>query len=476
MDFMILSLWFIHVGFRAYTYNLKAGYENLSPAVIGHPEKFMPFSNVMVPLVRGLNVLAILSILMWIKAFKYLCMISNFRLLVRILERCAKELVLFAFVLLIIFFSCAICFFVAYGRTDEDFSTLTGSYLVLFFMLMDGFKPDPWWFSPEKLRIMPIVFFAYITLVYFVLLNVFLAIVLDVYAFTNHVYVIQHAHKEDAENPMWTFLRTFSAWMKGISLVERDTEENLRSEDLVIELELLPGLVRRKWIEKKRKMQRVADASFAGLTLFPGDEGVLFERAALAGTDWTLPNTRTDMNKMINAQASKSVNTYDIPQAMVKQEISRAQLQRLMDEDDSLPLLLGETSAVNVIRKFRRKAFDEEDDDEDARDPISKTQGAVFAKLDELERIAPEVEVPKHPVIVDMTHEMSHALSEVQMSFRVELTTIIEATATLFEHLVELTQGVDAVRTNHEEVLQLVRENAADEEGATSSMRTGSNR
>lgn len=283
---------------------------------------------------------------------------------------------------------------------------------------------------------------------------------------------------------MVVFLKTYVAWLKGISLLVNEHEENMRSEDLMIDLELLPGLVRRKWIEKKRKMQRVADQSFAGLTLFPEDEGLLFQESTSVGTDWMLPNSRVDMGKMLNAKPSKPIPIYEIPNGMLRQTISRSQLQRLMDEDDSLPLLLGETKAVKVIRKFRKKLPDEEQDETSENgdeapkvksNPVTKTQAEVFQRIDELERVAPEMDLPKIPQIISMTGEMSDSLSEVQNQFRVQLTGIIEATATLFEHLVELTQGIDAVRNNHEEVVQLVRENAADEyEG--SSQRTGSQR
>merc|ERR1719446_1051011 len=95
MDFLILTLWYCHLGFRFYTYGVKSSYANLAPEVIGHPEKFMPFSRVMIPIKRSQQCLALLSILIWVKAFKYLCMAGYFRLLVRILEKCAKELVFF---------------------------------------------------------------------------------------------------------------------------------------------------------------------------------------------------------------------------------------------------------------------------------------------------------------------------------------------------------------------------------------------
>jgi len=278
---------------------------------------------------------------------------------------------------------------------------------------------------------------------------------------------------------MMVFIRTYIAWMKGVSLVRAEREENLRSEDLSIDLELLPGLVRRKWIEKKRHMQRVADQSFAGLTLFPEDEGLLFTGESKVGSDWMLPNSRMEMEKMLHAEPVRPLAIYDIPGGMMKQTISRSQLQRLMDEDDSLPLLLGETKAVKVIQRFRRKTPDEIEAEEEStgRNPLMTAQAEVFQRIDELERVPPELELPKIPQITGFTEDMSHALSEVQNQFRVQLTHIIEATATLFEHLVELTQGIDAVRNNHDEVLTLVRESQADMGfDDRSSNRTGSAR
>ena len=68
------------------------------------------------------------------------------------------------------------------------------------------------------------------------------------------------------------FLHTYYNWMKGQSLVKDEAEEHMNPkartakvcselvvvvfgawQDLSITLELLPGLVRRKWVEKKRR-------------------------------------------------------------------------------------------------------------------------------------------------------------------------------------------------------------------------------
>lgn len=461
VDFLIIVLFIVHMGYRCDVYKSKGDQPNLAPMVLGHPEKFMPFSRVMAPMVTGNQVLAVLSILVWVKLFKYLCMIGYFRLLIRILESCAKELIVYTMILLAFFFGFAVCFFVAFGSYEQDFSTISGSFLVLFFLLIDGYRVDALWFSPGRLQIMPLAFFCYISIVYFVLLNVFLAIVLDVYSVTSHLYVMQHKKTEGKPNPMATFVYVYWNMMRGQSLIVPTVEDSLRSDDLKIELKHLPGLVRRKWIEKKRKMQRVANESFAGLVLFPEDAYYLKE-GNQSSTDWMLPNSRLDIERMQNPGSIRPSPVYDVPESMLEQMVTRAQLQRLMDEDETLPLLLGTKRAVEVIQKFRRKTGIEDLDDENGdMKGVRDTQAEVFARIDDLERIPPELEVPEIMPIKKMTEEMSHALTDVQNNFRIQLTSIIEACAVLFEHLVELTQGIDSVTNNHQVVLELVHQDSS---------------
>jgi hypothetical protein len=452
-DLAILFLFYLHVGCRIDTYLVVGREEALSADVVGHPEVFMPFAKVLEPLTTGNNVLSLLAMFSWIKLFKYLCMSSYFRLLVRILEHCAARLVVFSVILLIVFFGFSVAFFVGFGGTEEEFSSFPGAFLVLFFLLIDGYAVNQRWFQPGQNIFMPIIFFIYIAIVYFVVLNIFIAVVLDVYATS------EHNTREDGDkmNPMVVFLKTYYNWMRGVSLVKDDTDEYLRSEDLAIPLELLPGVVRRKWIEKKRNMQRVASENFAGMDLF-GEGDIHKDDQTL--TDWMLPSTRADvLEKMHNQTKEKPVPIYDVPAAMLKQEVSRSQLQRLMDEDNTLPLLLGTPRAVDVIRRF--KAVPDPTTEEDTFEgmpPVKALQGSVFSKIDNLEKVQfDEEEVPHVPEIDQITEQMSHAVYDVRDQFRLQLTSIIEATAVLFEYLVELTQGMEVVRQNHEQVLDMVR-------------------
>jgi hypothetical protein len=304
---------------------------------------------------------------------------------------------------------------------------------------------------------MPLVFLLYIVVIYMVLLNIFIAVVLDVYATSSE------KKKVTGANPMLVFLQTYYNTWTGFSLVEEEGVQNLRTEDLSIQLRLLPGLVRRKWIERKRKMQFVASSCFEGLELFPGDD-YLRESGAQALNDWSLPSSKLELDKMRRPEQLKPISIYDIPDSAFDEEISRSQLQRLMNEDETLPLLLNDTEAVKVIRRFKQVAAGQEDAglfNPMNPEQVKNLQGEVFKKVEGLETFNTDDDAPEVGHIKALADEMSGSVTEVRNQFRVQLTSIIEATANLFEHLVDLTQGVDAVRGNHEEILKIVGENVA---------------
>jgi len=394
---------------------------------------------------------------MWIKPFKYICMVAYFRKILRIMEQCVTKLAIFSLVLIVVIFAFAVSFFVGFGATEANNANLGDSFLTLCFLLLEGYDVTGAWFMPGKLQLMPMVFLVYIVVIYMVLLNIFIAVVLDVYATS------AEKKKVAGQNPMIVFLWTYYNTWTGFSLVEEEGVQNLRTEDLAIQLRLLPGLVRRKWIERKRKMQHVASSCFEGLELFPGDD-YLREDGAKALNDWSLPSSQLELDKMRRPEQLKPISIYDIPDSALNEEISRSQLQRLMNEDETLPLLLNTTQAVDVIRRFKQVAPGTEDAgifNPMNPEQVKSLQGQVFGKVEGLETFNTEDDAPEVPQIKMLADEMSASVTEVRNQFRVQLTSIIEATAGLFEHLVDLTQGVDAVRSNHEEILKIVGENIA---------------
>mmetsp|Transcript_26529 Transcript_26529/g.60939 ORF Transcript_26529/g.60939 Transcript_26529/m.60939 type:complete len:935 (+) Transcript_26529:72-2876(+) len=484
MDLMIIVLYFVHFALRMRVYTTLNSFEEMQPEVLGHPEKFMPFSQVTVPLEESNQVLSVLAMFMWVKLFKYLCLVSYFRILVRILERCAHELFVYSILLLVVFFGFAVAFFVGFGPEEENYAGLLDAFGVLFFKLLDGYDVESAWFEPGTWMVMPLMFMVYIAIVYFVLLNVFMAIVLDVYACSHKLLrqVEDTTGDEVRHNPMAIFLWTYFNELRGKLLVREESDENLSSEEMSIRLELLPGLVRKKWIEKKRKMRQTANENFAGLELFPGEQALLSQSDHVKVTDWMMPSSRHAVEDMMAQTAGeKPLPLYDVPDALLKQEISKAQLQRLMDEDETLPLLLATNRAIDVIRHFKKPvgagstggsdAFarrgsrgsknSENGPGDESFEEVRGLQGVLYGRIDQLERIAVDAEVPDVPEIKQLTEEMSHAIMDVRATFRIQLAQIIEATATLFEYLVDLTSGLDSVRNNHQAVVELVKENTA---------------
>jgi hypothetical protein len=456
-DWIILIMYYCHVGYRIAAYLAP---EEMEPERIGHPMLYMPVGSLMENLQTSRNLLTLLAVLMWVRPFKYICMIAYFRRILRIMEQCVTKLGIFSIVLIVVVFAFSVSFFVGFGAMDPNNADLGSSFLTLCFLLLEGYDVDGSWFRPGNLQLMPLLFLAYIIVIYMVLLNIFIAVVLDVYATS------PEKKKVAGENPMFVFLKTYYNTWTGFSLVEEEGVQNLRTEDLSIQLKLLPGLVRRKWIERKRKMQRVASSCFEGLELFPGDD-YLREDDTKALNDWSLPSSKLELNKMRRPEQVKPISIYDIPESAMNEEISRSQLQRLMNEDETLPLLLNDKEAVKVIRRFKQVVNGQEDAGifgPSAMNPeqVKKLQGEVFKKIEDLETFNTEEDgAPDVPKIVELTNKMSDAVHAVRNDFRIQLTHIIEATATLFEHLVDLTKGIDECRANHNEIIKIVKESIA---------------
>ena len=111
-------------------------------------------------------------------------------------------------------------------------------------------------------------------------------------------------------------------------------------------------------------------------------------------------------------------------------------------EDSTIPLLLGSKRAVDVIRKFKSV---EKEENGAPMSAVKAMQGAIFGRIDKLERVKLDDDVPEVPEMTQIAEQMSSAILDLRNQFRVQLTGVIECTALLFEHLVELTQGLDEV-------------------------------
>uniref|UniRef100_A0A6P7F3I7 Polycystin-2-like isoform X1 n=1 Tax=Diabrotica virgifera virgifera TaxID=50390 RepID=A0A6P7F3I7_DIAVI len=126
------------------------------------------------------NILAIALCLIYLKAFKFLNFNRTMGQLNNTLNRCAWDILGFSIMFFIIFFAYAELGYLVFGHQVENFSTFSISMFTLLRTILGDFNyPE---IEEANSVLAPIYFITYIFLVFFVLLNMFLAIINDTYS------------------------------------------------------------------------------------------------------------------------------------------------------------------------------------------------------------------------------------------------------------------------------------------------------
>ncbi|XP_077438296.1 polycystin-2-like protein 1 [Vanacampus margaritifer] len=116
----------------------------------------------------------------WIKVFKYISFNKTMTQLSSTLGRCAKDIVGFAIMFFIVFFAYAQLGYLLFGTEVESFSTFVKCIFTQFRIILGDFDYDA---IDRANRVLgPIYFVTYVFFVFFVLLNMFLAIINDTYS------------------------------------------------------------------------------------------------------------------------------------------------------------------------------------------------------------------------------------------------------------------------------------------------------
>ncbi|XP_043912299.1 polycystic kidney disease 2-like 1 protein [Protopterus annectens] len=116
----------------------------------------------------------------WIKIFKYISFNKTMTQLSSTLARCAKDILGFAIMFFIVFFAYAQLGYLIFGTQVEIFSTFVKCIFTQFRIILGDFDYDA---IDKANRILgPIYFVTYVFFVFFVLLNMFLAIINDTYS------------------------------------------------------------------------------------------------------------------------------------------------------------------------------------------------------------------------------------------------------------------------------------------------------
>ncbi|XP_029962580.1 polycystic kidney disease 2-like 1 protein [Salarias fasciatus] len=116
----------------------------------------------------------------WIKIFKYISFNKTMTQLSSTLGRCAKDILGFAIMFFIVFFAYAQLGYLLFGTEVESFSTFMKCIFTQFRIILGDFDYDA---IDRANRVLgPMYFLTYVFFVFFVLLNMFLAIINDTYS------------------------------------------------------------------------------------------------------------------------------------------------------------------------------------------------------------------------------------------------------------------------------------------------------
>ena len=126
------------------------------------------------------NVLALLTFIVWVKVFKYISFNKTMSQLSSTLSRCSKDIAGFGVMFFIVFFAFAQLGYLLFGTQVKDYSSFGTAVFTLLRLILGDFN----FYDLEAAnRVLgPVFFLSYIFFVFFVLMNMFLAIINDTYA------------------------------------------------------------------------------------------------------------------------------------------------------------------------------------------------------------------------------------------------------------------------------------------------------
>uniref|UniRef100_A0A8D0AJG7 Polycystin 2 like 1, transient receptor potential cation channel n=1 Tax=Sander lucioperca TaxID=283035 RepID=A0A8D0AJG7_SANLU len=144
----------------------------------------------------------------WIKIFKYISFNKTMTQLSSTLGRCAKDILGFAIMFFIVFFAYAQLGYLLFGTEVQSFSTFVKCIFTQFRIILGDFDFDA---IDRANRVLgPIYFVTYVFFVFFVLLNMFLAIINDTYSEVKEELSSQKDELQITDIIKQSYMKTFT--------------------------------------------------------------------------------------------------------------------------------------------------------------------------------------------------------------------------------------------------------------------------
>ncbi|KAE8590838.1 hypothetical protein XENTR_v10018227 [Xenopus tropicalis] len=177
LDVIVILLSLVAIGFHIFR---TMEVNRLMGTLLKNPTIYADFEFLAFWQTQYNNMNAVNLFFAWIKIFKYISFNKTMTQLSSTLARCAKDILGFAIMFFIVFFAYAQLGYLLFGTQVENFSTFVKCIFTQFRIILGDFDYDA---IDNANRVLgPIYFVTYVFFVFFVLLNMFLAIINDTYS------------------------------------------------------------------------------------------------------------------------------------------------------------------------------------------------------------------------------------------------------------------------------------------------------
>ncbi|KAL4640930.1 polycystic kidney disease 2-like 1 protein [Arapaima gigas] len=205
LDLVVILLAMVTIAFNVFR-TIKV--DNLLEKLLEYPEIYADFAFLAFWQTQYNNMNAVNLFFAWIKIFKYISFNKTMTQLSSTLARCAKDILGFAIMFFIVFFAYAQLGYLLFGTQVQSFNSFVTCIFTQFRIILGDFDFDA---IDQANRILgPIYFVTYVFFVFFVLLNMFLAIINDTYSEVKEELSKQNDDLHLADILKQSYLKTFT--------------------------------------------------------------------------------------------------------------------------------------------------------------------------------------------------------------------------------------------------------------------------
>ncbi|KAK9541858.1 hypothetical protein VZT92_001876 [Zoarces viviparus] len=205
LDIVVIMLAIVAIVFNIFR-TIKV--DNLLGKLLEQPGIYADFEFLAFWQTQYNNMNAVNLFFAWIKVFKYISFNKTMTQLSSTLGRCAKDILGFAIMFFIVFFAYAQLGYLLFGTEVESFSTFVKCIFTQFRIILGDFDYDA---IDRANRVLgPIYFVTYVFFVFFVLLNMFLAIINDTYSEVKEELSCQKDELQITDIIKQSYMKTFT--------------------------------------------------------------------------------------------------------------------------------------------------------------------------------------------------------------------------------------------------------------------------